>query len=70
MTIVDGMILTAFFLPVVLVGWEECVGISWGIVDLRETETVGNLQGLTLDRSPTDDIDILLRRAVFQGFFQ
>ena len=37
MAVIDGMVFTAFFLPVVYVGREEGVGLGWGVVDLRET---------------------------------
>ena len=70
MTIICGMVLTAFFLPVVFVGREEGVGLGGGVVDLRETETVGEGQGLTVDRGTADDVDILVGGAVLQGFFQ
>ena len=70
MTIICGMVLTAFFLPVVFVGREEGVGLGGGVIDLRETEAVGNGQGLTIDRSSADDIDVLVGGAVLQGFFQ
>ena len=70
MTIIGGMVLTAFFLPVVFVGREEGVGLGGGVVDLCETEAVGNGQGLTIDRSSADDIDVFVGGAVLQGFFQ
>lgn len=70
MTIICGMVLTAFFLPVVFVRREEGVGLGGGVVDLRETETVGEGQGLTVDRGTADDVDILVGGAVLQGFFQ
>ncbi len=40
-SVVDGMVFTEGFLPVVLVGREEGVGLGGGVVDLGETETVG-----------------------------
>ena len=70
MTIICGMVLTAFFLPVVFVRREEGVGLGGGVVDLCETEAVGNGQGLTIDRSSADNVDILVGGAVHQGFFQ
>ena len=70
MTVIDGMVLTAFFFPVILVGWEEGVGLCGSIVDFGETETIGMFQRLTIDGGTTDDIDILVGGAVLQGFFQ
>ncbi len=70
MTIVDGMIFAEGFLPVVLVGREEGVGLGRGVVDLREAETVGEGQGLTVDRGSTDDVDVFVGGAVLQGGFE
>ena len=47
-TLVGTVTLTTHFLPVV-VGREEGVGFCRGIVDLRQTETVGEWQGLLYD---------------------
>jgi len=69
-TIVDGMIFAEGFLPVVFVGREEGVGLGRGVVDLRETETVCEGQGLTVDRGSTDDVDVFVRGAVLQGGFE
>ena len=69
-TIVDGMVFTEGFLPVVLVGREEGVGLGRGVVDLRETETVCEGQGLTVDRGATDDVDVFIWGAVLQGGFE
>ena len=70
MTIIDKMVFTVFFLPVVFVGREEGVGLGWGVVDLRETETVCEGQGLTIDRGTADDVDVFVGGAVFQGSFE
>ena len=70
MAVIDGMVFTAFFLPVVFVGREEGVCLGWGVVNLRETETVGEGQGLTVDRGAADDVDVFVGGAVFQGGFE
>ena len=70
MTVIDGMIFTAFFLPVVFVGREEGVGLGRGVVDLRQTETVGEGQGLTIDAGTADNINVLIRGAMLQSFFE
>ena len=70
MTIIDGMVFTVFFLPVVFVGREEGVGLGWGVVNLREAETVGEGQGLTIDRGTADDVDVFVGGAVFQSGFE
>ena len=70
MAVIDGMVFTAFFLPVVFVGREEGVGLGGDIVDLRETETVGEGQGLTVDRGSADDVDVFVGGAVFQSGFE
>ena len=64
---VDGMVFTERFLPVVFVGREEGVGLGGGVVDLGETETVGEGQGLTIDRGSTDDVDVFVGGAVGEG---
>ena len=64
------MILTTFFLPVVLVGREERVGLGWGVVDLCETKTVGHSQCLLVDAGTTDDVYILVFGAVGQCLFE
>lgn len=69
-SIVCGMILTVFFLPALVVGWEEGVSLCWRVVDFRETEAVGYLESLSVDTGATDDIDILIRCAVGESFFQ
>ena len=70
MAIIDGMVFTAFFLPVVFVGREEGVGLGWGVVDLRKTETVSQGQGLTVDRGTADDVDVFVGGAVGEGGFE
>ena len=69
-TVVDGMVFAEGFQPVVLVGREEGVSLGRGVVDLRETETVCEGQGLTVDRGATDDVDVFVRGAVLQGGFE
>ena len=70
MTVIGGMVFTAFFLPVVFVGREEGVGLGGGVVDLRETETVGEGHGLTIDAGTADDVDIFVGGAMGKGFFE
>ena len=70
MTVIGGMVFTAFFLPVVFVGREEGVGLGGDVINLGETETVGEGQGLTVDGGTADDIDVFIGGAVLQGFFQ
>ena len=70
MTVVDGMVFAEGFLPVVFVGWEEGVGLGGDIVDLRETETVGEGQGLTVDRGSADDVDVFVGGAVGKGLIE
>ena len=70
MAVIDGMVFTAFFLPVVFVGREEGVGLGGDVVDLRETEAVGEGQGLTVDRGTADDVDVFVGGAVFQSGFE
>ena len=70
MTVIDGMVFTAFFLPVVFVGREEGVGLGGGVVDLGETETVGEGEGLTIDAGAADDVDVFIRGAVGEGLFE
>ena len=48
MLFVYRMLFSAFFFPVV-VGWEKGVGLCGDVIDLCETETVGNGEGLTVD---------------------
>lgn len=69
-TIVDGMVFTEGFLPVVLIGREEGVGLGRGVVDLRETEAVCEGQGLTVDRGAADDVDVFVWGAVGEGGFK
>ena len=70
MAIIDGMVFTAFFLPVVFVGREECVGLGGDVVDLCQAETVGDGQGLTVDRCSADDVDVFVGGAVGKGGFK
>jgi len=53
-------------LPVAIV-WEEGIGLSRGVVNLRQTETVGLADGLFIDACATYYIDILVRQATLQG---
>ena len=69
-TIVNGMVFSEGFLPVVLVGREEGVGLGRGVVDLGETETVCEGQSLTVDRGAADDEDVFVGGAVLQGGFK
>ena len=48
MLFVYGVLFSTFFLPVV-VGREEGIGLGWNVIDLGETEAVGNGEGLTVD---------------------
>ena len=68
MTVVGGMVFAEGFLPVVLVGREESVGLGGDVVDLRETETVCQGQGLTIDGGAADDVDVFIGRAMGEGF--
>ena len=70
MTIIYRVILTAFFLPFALVRREEGVGLGGGVVDLRQTETVGEGEGLTVDGGSADDVDILVGGAVGKSLFE
>ena len=70
MSVVDGMVFTEGFLPVVLVGREEGVGLGGDVVDLGKTETVGEGQGLTVDRGAADDVDVFVGGAVGESLFQ
>ena len=69
-TVVDGMVFAEGFLPLVFVGREEGVGLGGGVVDLCETETVGEGQGLTIDRGSTDDVDVFIGGAVGEGLVE
>ena len=62
-TLVCIVALTTYFLPVI-VGREEGVGFSRGVVDLRQTETVGERQSLLIDTCPTYYIYILIGGAM------
>ena len=68
--VVDGMVFAEGFLPVVLVGREEGVGLGRGVIDLGETETVCEGQGLTVDRGAADDVDVFVGGAVGEGLLQ
>ena len=70
MTIIDGMVFTVFFLPVVFVGREEGVGLLGGVVDFRQTEPVGKWQCLFIDTGTSDDIHFLVFTAMGEGIFQ
>ena len=70
MTIIDGMVLAEGFLPVVFVWREEGVGLSRGVVDFRQTKTVGEGQGLTIDRGTADDVDVFVRCAMGECLIQ
>ena len=69
MTLVSIMALATYFLPVI-VGREEGVGFRWGVVDLRQTETVGERQSLLIDTCPTYYINILIGSTMRKGFLQ
>jgi hypothetical protein len=68
-TLVSLVVLTAFFLPVI-VSREEGVGFRRGVVDLRQTETVSQWQGLLIDTGATYYIYILVLTTMRQGFFE
>ena len=70
MTVIGGMVFTTFFLPLVFVGREEGVSLGRDVVDLRQTETVSQGQGLTIDRGTANDVDVFVRGAVLQGGFE
>ena len=65
-TLVSLVVLTTFFLPVI-VGREEGVGFRRGVVDLCQTETVSQWQGLLIDTGATSYIYILLSSAMCKG---
>jgi hypothetical protein len=68
-TLVSLVVLTTFFLPVI-VGREEGVGFRRGIVDLRQTETVSQWQGLLIDTGATYYIYILILTTMCEGIFE
>ena len=70
MAVIDGMVFTAFFLPGVFVGREESVGLGRGVVDLSETETVGEGEGLMIDGGAADDVDVFVGGAVGKGLIE
>ena len=69
MLFVYGVLFAIFFLPVI-VGREEGVGLGGDVINLGETETVGDGESLTVDRCTSDDVDILIRGAVLEGLLQ
>ena len=69
-TVVDGMVFAEGFLPVVFVGREEGVGLGGSVVDLSETETVGEGQGLTVDGGTADDVDVFVGGTVGEGLVE
>ena len=68
--LVDVMVFALFFFPVIFVRREEGVGLGGGVVDLRETKTVGEGEGLTVDGGSADDVDILVGGAVGKSLFE
>lgn len=70
MFFVDRMVFTERFLPVVFVGREESVGLGRGVVDLSETETVGEGESLTIDGGAADDVDVFIGGAVGEGLVE
>ena len=60
---VGAVVLAGRFVPVV-VRRKERVGLCRGVVNLGETETVGEGQGLLVDRGSADDVDLFIRGAV------
>ena len=66
MTLVSLVILAACLLPVI-VGREEGVGFRRGVVDLRQTESVSQWQGLLIDTGATYYIYILILTSMCQG---
>ena len=70
MAVIDEMVFTAFFLPVVFVGREEGVGLGGSVVDFCEAETVGDGQSLTVDGGSADDVDVFVGGAVGEGGFE
>jgi hypothetical protein len=68
-TLVCIVALTTHFLPVV-VGREEGVGLRRGVVDLRQTETVSQWQGLLIDTGATYYIYILILTTLCEGIFE
>ena len=70
MTVIDRMVFAEGFLPVVLVGREEGVGLGGDVVDLCQAETVGDGQGLTVDRGSADDVDVFVGGAVGKGLIE
>ena len=68
MTLVRIMLLTTDLPPVAVIR-KERISISRRIINLRQTQTVGQRQGLLIDTGTTDDIDVLVGSAMRQGFF-
>ena len=58
-TLISLVVLTAFLLPII-VGREEGVCFCRCVVDLRQTETVSQWQGLLIDTGATYYIYILI----------
>ena len=70
MTVIYSMAFPAFFLPVILVGREESVGLFRYVVNLCQAETVGDFEGLAIDRCTADDVDFFLGSAVGKSLFE
>ena len=68
-TFILGMVFTACYFPFV-VRREEGVSLSGCIVNFCQAETVCYRQSLLIDTGTTYDINVLLRRAVLEGFFE
>ena len=68
-TLVCLVVLTTFFLPVI-VGREEGVGFRRGVVDLRQTETVSQRQSLLINTGATYYIYILILTTMCEGIFE
>ena len=69
MTLICVVTFAVHFLPVI-VRWEEGVGFCGSVVDLRQTETVSQWQGLLIDTGATYYIYILVLTTMRQGFFE
>jgi hypothetical protein len=54
------MMLTPRQLPFFLIRWEEHVSLSWHIIDLSQTEAIGQWQRLFVNACTTDDEHLLV----------
>ena len=69
-TLILGMGFFFVDTPSLVIVGEEGISLVWDIVDLCQTEAICQADGLFVDSSTTNDIDVLIGFTTLQGYLE